>query len=844
MRADFSCDADGSGNEDWFEWDRLLRRFPFTFATSEDALANYGFSVDVSGDIAVVGASRQAYFLSDDPDEPTVIQNAGAAFIFRFVNGEWVRVATIRPPLESITIPGKVPGFVGIRFGSAVAITGSPDNERVVIGAPFEPFLFIDDDTGDVTGGFPQAGAVYVYERVGPTWPTILPEENWQRMPARSKNFHAGIDGMTVIEEDRLWSNFPFEGSRFGSSVSILPFRETEEGWVGGDMVVGGAPTAVAFPNCEDADIPGWFSGTVTTFTLGGALPDGEEVTDEWVMGESLTSECFPFDQFGSNVTINYSYDRERPVILSGVSQGIAFEPDPKDPDEDLPVFNAGTVLMFEYDPPDDDDNGDGAMQHIATDDEEKEEEIEPSWKLRDVFQSPHPRPQELFGQSVALITSPIDNDAVVIGSRLSHASVDKNGDPVGGTEELAGAVFVFRRLFLSGAIMDDHDDEYEWDLEEKLISIDPQRFGWFGQSVDAFGNTIVVGAPREDMEDPDDPDALLQAVGFAYVFNHDGSTWDNGSLLMPYGPQIMNQFDQFGLSVAVDGGVIVVGAPGSNWTFTDDQGKETTLQSVGSAFTYGRCFDAEGPNSCFATSPDPGCDTPACANAVCVFDSTCCEVEWGQQCVDLAATQPGACGFPIENCPGAADCCAVDFDNAGCNDPECCEAVCAVDSFCCDVNWDECCVQLAEELCEICPQSPPAQSCEFFCGFDDIDGCGSSCDAMCIESGDCAPDACIHCAPEIPGCGMFPNSCVGYCGGVAPGGCSCTEDCEDFGDCCPDVCDHCGYFDDCQPEGAAPIPPVGDRRSPGQADHRSRPTDVHRPQGSLGSSSTAPNRR
>jgi hypothetical protein len=30
----------------------------------------------------------------------------------------------------------------------------------------------------------------------------------------------------------------------------------------------------------------------------------------------------------------------------------------------------------------------------------------------------------------------------------------------------------------------------------------------------------------------------------------------------------------------------------------------------------------------------------------------------------------------------------------------ECCDAVCGVDAFCCDVVWDLACVELAENLC------------------------------------------------------------------------------------------------------------------------------------------------
>ncbi len=84
----------------------------------------------------------------------------------------------------------------------------------------------------------------------------------------------------------------------------------------------------------------------------------------------------------------------------------------------------------------------------------------------------------------------------------------------------------------------------------------------------------------------------------------------------------------------------------------------------------------------------------------------------------------PGAfsitCG--ATNCPGTSDCCnAVDGSGlTGCNDTACCSAVCALDSFCCDVEWDNACATtgfegsgfgaalLCPDLCGTgCPDGP-----------------------------------------------------------------------------------------------------------------------------------------
>jgi hypothetical protein len=57
---------------------------------------------------------------------------------------------------------------------------------------------------------------------------------------------------------------------------------------------------------------------------------------------------------------------------------------------------------------------------------------------------------------------------------------------------------------------------------------------------------------------------------------------------------------------------------------------------------------------------------------------------------------------------PGTGDCCAADT-TPFCEDAECCSTVCAVDSFCCEVEWDQICADQAAQLCASCFVEPPA---------------------------------------------------------------------------------------------------------------------------------------
>jgi hypothetical protein len=96
------------------------------------------------------------------------------------------------------------------------------------------------------------------------------------------------------------------------------------------------------------------------------------------------------------------------------------------------------------------------------------------------------------------------------------------------------------------------------------LTSTGGPASGNFGSSVAISGNTIVVGA-----------DGTNNSEGSAYVFTESAGAWSQVATLTANGGA---QYDQFGISVAIDGGTIVVGAD-----------RATTTQNGNSIFpTYG----------------------------------------------------------------------------------------------------------------------------------------------------------------------------------------------------------------------------------------------------------------
>jgi hypothetical protein len=134
---------------------------------------------------------------------------------------------------------------------------------------------------------------------------------------------------------------------------------------------------------------------------------------------------------------------------------------------------------------------------------------------------------------------------------------------------------------------------------------------------------------------------------------------------------------------------------------------------------------------SCFAPH-GPGCDDELCCLSVCIVDSFCCTTSWDATCVAFAIEVCGACGNP------GAGACFVPHASPHCEDELCCDAVCALDPFCCESEWDELCAQEAAATCGGCgaPEAPSCLVPHATAGCDDLVCCGSICaaDPFCCD--------------------------------------------------------------------------------------------------------------
>ncbi len=150
----------------------------------------------------------------------------------------------------------------------------------------------------------------------------------------------------------------------------------------------------------------------------------------------------------------------------------------------------------------------------------------------------------DYFGTSVG-----ISGDTAIVGA---YRDDDRGTD--------SGSAYVFERI------------DGIWTEVAKLTAPDGQTGDRFGVSVGISGDTAIVGAHRDDDQGTD--------AGAAYVFQRAGGIW---FLLDKFTVSDGQRDNLFGLSVAISGDTVVVGAP-----YDDDLGA-----SSGSAYVFERVGNA-----------------------------------------------------------------------------------------------------------------------------------------------------------------------------------------------------------------------------------------------------------
>ncbi|MGB7291602.1 MAG: FG-GAP repeat protein [Thermodesulfobacteriota bacterium] len=351
--------------------------------------------------------------------------------------------------------------------GSSLALNG----DTIVVGA-----LYADDPAGCGGAGCTteNSGAAYIYQNTGP------------------------FGDWSSFTEMKLTASDKATGDHFGGSVDI----DT-------DTIVVGAlhaddPAGCGGAGCED-------SGAVYVYHDTSVAGDWSSFTETKLTASEKTSG----DNFGVSVAIDGDT----------IAVGSSGADDPPGCGVGAPctTVDSGAVYIYHTSIP-----GDWSSVNV---DETK-------------ITAPFEASGDHFGDSLD-----IDGDTIVVGA---HKADDPpgcftNGIPPVGCAANIGAVYIYQDTSVAG----------DWSSisEKKITSSEPlASFDEFGFSVAIDGDTVVVGQPGDSDK--------CEEAGAAFIF-HDTSVLGNWlffstTKITPFDGL---PFDHFGLSVGIDGDVIVVGS-------------------------------------------------------------------------------------------------------------------------------------------------------------------------------------------------------------------------------------------------------------------------------------------
>jgi hypothetical protein len=166
------------------------------------------------------------------------------------------------------------------------------------------------------------------------------------------------------------------------------------------------------------------------------------------------------------------------------------------------------------------------------------------------------------FGRSVS-----ISDDTLVVGA----SGEDSELTGVNGTPNESGANSGAAYVFVRNAGV--------WTQQAFLKASNTDDMDEFGFGVAVSGDTIVVGAPKEDSSSAaNQADNSANDSGAAYVFTRTDGTWTQQAYLKPAVIDATGA-DQFGAAVAIDGDTIIVGA-----RFEDGDGSGPTNNGAGNS--------------------------------------------------------------------------------------------------------------------------------------------------------------------------------------------------------------------------------------------------------------------
>lgn len=296
-------------------------------ASDENGRDQFGSSVSISGDFAIVGAYKE----DEDINGINTLNDAGSAYIFKSdAGGVWNEVQKIVASDREDSV----------LFGSSVSLSG----DYAVVGAYLE-----DKDVSGVNI-LSNAGAAYIFKKdVGGVW------SETQKVVATDRNTDDYFGSSVSISDDYVVIGAPAEdedaldGNTKSNSGSAYIFKrdiggvwsETQkivasdrniddsfgDSFIDGDYIIVGASS-------EDENE----SGNNTLNKAGSAYVFKRDISGIWNQTQKLVaSDRSELDRFGSALAIIGNY-----AVIGASSAGF----------DDIDMVRGGAVYMYNLSPP------------------------------------------------------------------------------------------------------------------------------------------------------------------------------------------------------------------------------------------------------------------------------------------------------------------------------------------------------------------------------------------------------------------------------------------------------------------------------------------------------------
>jgi len=513
---------------------------------------NFGRSIALVGNTLVVGAARD-----QNPALPSSFDR-GAAFVYTRSGNVWTQYQKLTPitPVQhewfgtSVSLGSE--SFVAVgASGRLQALKGSAYTFRLSSGLWQQQHHLIPEDAanGDWTGNSVAVSGNSASATV------LVGAPHSEQIPSQSSAGSAisFATTLTTATEAQTLLEPLHDLGYFGAAIDIE-----------GDLAVVGAPG-------EDTAF-GQDNGAVYVYRRENGV---------WNREATLSSNwSTPFTRFGDAVSISSS------MIIVGAPE--------YNYDDIVGYADAGAVFVFTY--------------------------AEGEWMETQRIEASDGQAYDRFGSSVSLsgsrliVGSPGDNNAAgtdagaaylytltsgTFGGEVKLLSPDQAASDRFGTSVAAmvgnfvvvgsprdddlgsnsGSVYLYQRQPIIGGVA--------WTIIEKFIAPDGAAGDNFGHALAVSGNNrIVVGAPLEDNAGGAD-------AGAVYIFSATGLislSWDAGNKIVA---AVGGANEQFGWSVAIDSGTVVVGMPLDDNAGGADAGAAFIFRSVGGVWSEQQRFGA-----------------------------------------------------------------------------------------------------------------------------------------------------------------------------------------------------------------------------------------------------------